>query len=126
MSLKSKMFVLLFCTAFISCSLSAQQKSRLSQKACKFVKKRIDLVEKFYNLEEGYSIELMTASKFLGELTNLKSKYVYSCLTEEPESNKDVIIWKKWFEKNKHLLYWDKFSKTVKIRLENFNTIVTN
>lgn len=125
MNLKSKVLVLLLCTA-LSCSLSAQQKPKLSQKACKFVKKRIELVEKFYSLEEGYSLELMSASKFLGELTNLKSKYVYSCLTEDPESNKDIVIWKKWFEKNKHLLYWDNFSKTAKLKLKAINTIVTN
>lgn len=124
MNFKKRVLGRLLCMSF--CWLSAQEKPKLNHKACKFVKEQLTLVEKFYNLEEGYSLELMSASKFLGELTNLKSKFVYSCLTAEPTSDVDVSIWKKWYQENKHLLYWDNLSKTARVRLKSLNNVVTN
>lgn len=88
----------------------------VDKKACKYVKQQIELVEKFHSLEDGYSLELVSASKFLGEISNLKSDWTYSCLADEPSTDIDVKTWKSWFEANKQNLYWDSQLKTVRLR----------
>jgi len=92
-------------------------KNDIDKKACKYVQERITIIEDFHSLEEGYSIELISASNFLEEITQLKSKSGYSYQTiGETESN-DLKTWKNWFNENKHLLHWDSKSKTVIVRL---------
>jgi hypothetical protein len=95
----------------------ATEKNNIDKKACKYVQERISIIEEFHNLEEGYSLELTSASNFLGQITNLKSKSGYSYETIGKTKISDLKIWKKWFNENKHLLHWDSESKTVFVRL---------
>jgi len=88
----------------------------IDKKACKYVQERISLIEKFHNLEDGFSIELKSASIFLSEITNLESKSGYSYRSIGTTEENDLSMWKNWFEKNKHLLYWDDQLKTVRVR----------
>lgn len=92
-------------------------KKNIDKKACKYVQERITIIEEFHNLEEGYSIELTSASKFLGQITNLKSKSGYSYETIGETESSDLKTWQNWFNENKHLLHWDDKSKTVIVRL---------
>jgi len=92
-------------------------KNDIDKKACKYVQERIDTIEDFHSLEEGYSIELISASNFLGEITKLKSKSGYSYETIGKTESNDLKSWKNWFNENKHLLHWDNKSKTVIVRL---------
>ena len=92
-------------------------KNDLDKKACKYVQERIDIIEDFHSLEEGYSLELTSASNFLGQITNLKSESGYGCETIGKTKISDLKTWKKWFNENKHLLHWDSKSKTVFVRL---------
>lgn len=93
-----------------------EENANVDRRACKYVKQQIELVEKFHSLEEGYSLELVSASKFLGEISKLKSEWSYSCLAEEPTTDVDVKTWKTWYEANKSNLYWDNQLKTVRVR----------
>ena len=92
-------------------------KKNIDKKACKYVQERISIIEEFHNLEEGYSLELTSASNFLGQITNLKSKSGYSYETIGKTESNDLKTWKNWFNENKHLLHWDSKTKTVFVRL---------
>jgi len=92
-------------------------KKNIDKKACKYVQERIAIIEDFHSLEEGYSFELTSASNFLGQITNLKSKSGYSYETIGKTESDDLTTWKNWFNENKHLLHWDSKSKTVIVRL---------
>jgi len=92
-------------------------KKNIDKKACKYVQERIAIIEDFHSLEEGYSLELTSASNFLGQITNLKSKSGYSYETIGKTESNDLTTWKNWFNENKHLLHWDSKSKTVIVRL---------
>ena len=92
-------------------------KKNIDKRACKYVQERISIIEDFHNLEEGYSLELTSASNFLGQITNLKSKSGYSYETIGKTESSDIKTWKNWFNENKHLLHWDDKSKTVIVRL---------
>ena len=92
-------------------------KKNIDRKACKYVQERIAVIEDFHNLEEGYSFELTSASNFLGQITQLKSKSGYSYETIGKTESNDLKTWKNWFNENKHLLHWDNESKTVIVRL---------
>ena len=94
------------------------------KKVHKIFVKNIKLVENFYNNIDGYSLELKSASVFLTKLTNIKSNALYSYEGLGTLSASDVTDWKNWYIKNKHLLYWDDKSKT--IRLNGQNTVVVN
>ena len=107
---------LLVANVFAAGSDKDEDRKNVDRKACKYVQEQIDLVEKFHSLEEGYSVELVSASKFLGEISNLKSEWKYSCLAEEPTSDIDVKNWKAWYNENKYNLYWDAKLKTVRMR----------
>ena len=92
-------------------------KKAIDKKACKFVQEQISIIEKFHNLKAGYSNELISASSFLGEITKLESKTGYSYKTlGKMDNNNDVQTWKTWFKENKHLLYWDAETKSVRLR----------
>jgi len=114
--MNTKKLILLLSLVIIITSGFSTEKTKQSKKACKYVRQQIDLVEKFHNLEEGYSLELLSASKFLGEISNLKSKWTYSCQSEVPTSDIDVVKWKSWFEANKQNLYWDDQLKIARIQ----------
>ncbi|MFD0962701.1 hypothetical protein [Pseudofulvibacter geojedonensis] len=107
---------LLVANVFATGKNSNIDRKNVDRKACKYVQEQIDLIEKFHSLEEGYSLELVFASKFLGEISNLKSEWKYSCLADEPTSDIDVKTWKNWYNDNKHNLYWDAQLKTVRMR----------
>ena len=107
--------ILIAAIVFSSFSFS-NDKIDIDKKACKYVQERISLIEKFHSLEEGYSLELTSASNFLGQITNLKSESGYGCETIGKTKISDLKIWKKWFNENKHLLHWDSKSKTVFVR----------
>jgi len=92
-------------------------KKNIDKKACKYVQERIAIIEEFHSLEEGYSLELTSASNFLGQITQLKSKSGYSYETIGQTESNDLKTWKNWFNENKHLLHWDSKSKTVIVRL---------
>ncbi len=94
-----------------------EKDNTIDKKACKYVKEQISLIEKFHNLEEGYSLELVSASNFLQQITQLKSKTGYSYETIGLTKANDLEAWKKWFDENKHLLHWDKETKTVIVQL---------
>jgi len=96
---------------------SIVDKNDIDKRACKYVQERIAIIEDFHSLEEGYSIELISASNFLGEITKLKSKSGYSYQTIGKTESNDLKTWKNWFNENKHLLHWDSKSKTVIVRL---------
>lgn len=94
-------------------------KKNIDKKACKYVQERIATIEEFHNTDVGFSYELINASNFLGNITELKSDYLYSYesigATEITES---IVAWKNWFEANKHLLVWDDELDTVIIKTE--------
>lgn len=92
-------------------------KKDLDKKACKYVLEQISTIEKFYTDDEGYSVELLEASKFLSTISEIKSNYLYSyqAIGDALETN-DVTTWKSWFEANKHLLAWDDELKTVVLK----------
>jgi hypothetical protein len=92
-------------------------KKNIDKKACKYVQERIAIIEEFHSLDEGYSIELISASNFLGQISNLKSKSGYSHQTIGKTESNDLVTWKNWFNENKHLLHWDSESKSVIVRL---------
>mgnify|MGYP000079533265 CR=1 FL=1 len=94
-------------------------KKDLDKKACKYVQERIDTIEEFYSSDVGFSFELINASKFLANISEIESNYLYSyeAIGEALETN-DVMIWKNWFEANKHLLSWDDELNTVIIKTE--------
>ncbi len=92
-------------------------KKNIDKKACKYVQERISIIEEFHNLEEGYSLELTSASNFLGQISNIKSKSGYSHETIGKTEINDLTTWKNWFNENKHLLHWDSESKSVIVRL---------
>lgn len=92
-------------------------KKDIDKKACKYVQEQISIIEKFHNLETGYSFELASASNFLGNISKLASKTGYDYKTlGKMENNNDVKTWKTWFEENKHSLYWDTVTKSVRLR----------
>lgn len=107
---------LLTATAFAT-EKSNIDKNDIDKKACKYVQERIAIIEDFHNLEEGYSIELISASNFLGQISNLKSKSGYGYETIGKTESNDLTTWKNWFNENKHLLHWDSKSKSVIVRL---------
>ncbi|NQY29743.1 MAG: hypothetical protein HRT69_09745 [Flavobacteriaceae bacterium] len=107
--------VLISAIVFSSFSFS-NDKIVIDKKACKYVQERISLIEKFHSLEEGYSFELLSASKFLSKITSFKSKSKYSYKSIGDAKENDINTWKTWFEGNKHLLYWDDQLKTVRVR----------
>lgn len=86
------------------------------KKADRIVKSKIKHLEQFYELEEGYSEELIEASHFMEKLTKLKSDYAYDYSKVAPQNNSDLIKWKTWYKTNKHLLYWDKQSQSVLVK----------
>lgn len=89
----------------------------IDKKACKYVQEQISIIEKFHNLETGYSFELASASHFLGDITKLASKTGYSYKTlGKMDNNNDVKTWKNWYQENKHSLYWDTLTKSVRLR----------
>jgi len=92
-------------------------KNDIDKKACKYVQERISIIEDFHSLEEGYSLELTSASNFLEQISNLKSKTGYSYETIGKTESNDLKTWKTWFNENKHLLHWDSNTKTVIVRL---------
>lgn len=94
-------------------------KKNIDKKACKYVQEQISTIESFYTNDEGYSLQLLEASKFLTTISEIESNYLYSyeAIGEALETN-DVATWKKWFEANKHLLTWDDELKTVVIKTE--------
>jgi len=110
-----KNLILIAAIVFSILSFS-KDKIDVDKKACKYVQERISLIEKFHNLEEGYSLELILASKFLSEITNFNSKSGHSYKAIGVTKENDLRTWKNWFEKNKHLLYWDNQLKTVRVR----------
>lgn len=91
----------------------------IDKKACKYVQERLNTIEEFHSTDVGFSYELINASKFLVNITELKSDYSYSYealgSTVKTES---IKAWKNWFEANKHLLYWDAELETVKVKTE--------
>jgi hypothetical protein len=92
-------------------------KKNIDKKACKYVQERISTIEDFYNNDEGYSLELLDASQFLGTISEIESDYLYSyeAIGDALETN-DVTTWKNWFEANKHLLAWDDELQTVVLK----------
>lgn len=92
-------------------------KKELDKKACKYVQERISTIESFYNDDEGYSFQLLEASQFLTNISEIESNYLYSyeAIGDALETN-DVTTWKNWFEANKHLLTWDDELKTVVLK----------
>lgn len=94
-------------------------KKNIDKKACKYVLERISTIEKFHNDDEGFSVELLTASQFLENISDIESDYLYSyeAIGTALKSN-DISTWKSWFEANKHLLTWDNELKTVVIKTE--------
>jgi len=111
------MKTLILITAILFSSFSfSNNEIDLDKKACKYVQERISIIEEFHNLEEGYSTELTSASNFLGQISQLKSKSGYSYKTIGKTESNDLKTWKNWFNKNKHLLHWDSKSKTVIVR----------
>ena len=92
-------------------------KKNIDKKACKYVQERLAIIEEFHNLEEGYSFELVSASNFLEQISNLKSKSGYTHSTIGKTETSDLATWKNWFNENKHLLHWDSESKSVIVRL---------
>ncbi|PHS03775.1 MAG: hypothetical protein COA88_15065 [Kordia sp.] len=111
------MRILFLISAIVFSSFSfSNDKIVIDKKACKYVQERISLIEKFHSLEEGYSFELLSASKFLAEITSFKSKSQYSYKSIGDAKENDINAWKIWFEGNKHLLYWDDQLKTVRVR----------
>lgn len=92
-------------------------KKNIDKKACKYVQERISTIEGFYTNDEGYSLELLEASKFLANISEIESNYLYSyeAIGDALETN-DVTTWKNWFEANKHLLTWDDELKTVVLK----------
>jgi len=111
-----KTLILIAAILFSSFSFS-NDKIDLDKKACKYVQERISIIEEFHSLEEGYSFELISASNFLGQISNLKSKSGYSHQTIGKTESNDLATWKNWFKENKHLLHWDNASKSVIVRL---------
>ncbi|MGB0896036.1 MAG: hypothetical protein ACPGU9_05810 [Flavobacteriaceae bacterium] len=94
-------------------------KKNIDKKACKYVQEQIATIESFYTNDEGYSLELLEASQFLTNISEIESNYLYSyeAIGDTLETN-DVIVWKNWFEANKHLLTWDEELNTVVIKTE--------
>lgn len=113
--------VILLLVAFTACKTSSPVVASFDKKACKYFNEKISLVEDFNNQVEGYSNELISASNFLSEVTEIKpeSNYSYEGLGFDA-SNQDLSQWKSWFKNNKHLLYWDKDEKTVKVKKSDF------
>jgi len=90
-------------------------KKNIDKKACRYVLQRIAVIQEFHSLEEGYGVELTSASNFLEKITKIKSKSGYSYETIGETKNNDLKTWKNWFNENKHLLHWDRKTKTVVI-----------
>jgi len=97
---------------FVSCNMFSQTSERKVQK---LFSKNIKLVENFYKNIDGYSLELKSASKFLVELTKIKPLGLYTYKGLGVLSEADVTDWKNWYKKNKHLLYWDDKSKSIRV-----------
>ncbi|NQY29192.1 MAG: hypothetical protein HRT69_06955 [Flavobacteriaceae bacterium] len=97
---------------FMSCNVYSQTTERKVQK---LFTKNIKIVENFYKNKGGYSLELKSASIFLTKLTNIKPNALYSYEGLGTLSASDVTDWKNWYTKNKHVLYWDDKSKSIRI-----------
>ena len=91
---------------FTACKSTAKMVS-VDKKACTIFENNIKIVEAFYTKDSGYSLELEAASKFLEDITKLKPSGVYDYSGIGKTSELDLHKWKKWYKKNKHLLYWD-------------------
>lgn len=96
----------------VTCNAFSQNEDK---KACKAFEEKITLVENFYNDIEGYSLELESATVFLAELTKITPETNYSYKGLGTLSVSDLTDWKLWYKENKHLLYWDNKSQSIKI-----------
>ena len=94
-------------------------KKNIDKKACKYVQERLNTIEEFHNSDVGFSFELVNASKFLTDITELESDYLYSYEAIGASVETDgITAWKNWFEANKHLLAWDDELRTVRVKTE--------
>jgi hypothetical protein len=87
-----------------------------SQNAQKIFDENLNIIERFRNGETIPGTGLDDAVKFLEEITSIKSFVDQQFDGIIIPTEKNLKSWKKWYEKNKELLYWDENSKKVKVR----------
>jgi hypothetical protein len=84
-------------------------------KACNFYLEKYNRVENYCNKNFVDTIDNADII-FIVELTKIMPDYIEGIDIVYTPSRKNLKDWKKWYDKNKDMLYWDEIEQKVKLR----------
>ena len=91
----------------------------IDDKACNIFTHNLEIAIK-YSKFDGTKIneDMDEVIHFLEKITGIESESELGYSGYDPPTQSDIEKWGKWFETNKHILYWDGESKSVRLKTE--------
>ncbi|WP_353120430.1 hypothetical protein [Myroides odoratus] len=107
-------WIVIFSFLLISC----KSVNCVDVRACNYFDKVYERIEDNYNNRNGETIIYSEDYLFLYSLTGIESEYLDGIDFIYIPTKQNLKDWKKWYNKNKHRLYWDEFENKVKLKDE--------
>ena len=95
---------------------SCTQKVCNDQVACQKVEDGLTAIENSVKHKESDPLRTIEAVHFFNVLTGIESQSWGDDVGQYNPTREDYEKWSQWYENNKDKLYWDKESKSVRVR----------
>ncbi|MBL7743691.1 MAG: hypothetical protein JNN00_09495 [Chitinophagaceae bacterium] len=81
--------------------------------ACRIVEENLKIVERFLSGVSDSSEKRLKSFKFLMDLTGITSESDIDTFGQIFPTERDYILWKRWYLRNKFNLFWDDKNKVL-------------